>query len=51
MVLLQSWEDEIGDLNEIYGGGTWTWGDGSNLTNIFQMGWFNHQPEIEVSWN
>ena len=21
-----------------------TWGNESNLTNIFQMGWFNHQP-------
>ena len=20
-------------------------------TSIFQMGWFNHQPEMEVSWN
>ena len=28
---------------------TSTWGKWSNLTNIFQMGWFNHQPGV-VSW-
>ena len=31
------------------------WGEIPNLTNIFQMGWFNHQPvmiagSLETSW-